>query len=464
MTEVTGRMICPQCGLGEVTEEMSTCPRCGTTFSKPRAPDAVPEAILLSVRKELGSDYQIERTLGSGGMSIVFLARERELNRKVALKVLPLQLTMGPDAPERFKREAKMAASLDHPNIVPVHRVGTTPMFLWYSMKYVKGRSLGDILKDTGPMNVSDCLAIIEQVARALDYAHRRGIVHRDIKPANILIDETGWVSVCDFGIARAFGALPLTQTGATLGTPAYMSTEQCYGRTVDGHSDQYSLAIVTYECLSGGPPFQADSLGEIVRMHCLEPPPNISKARPDIDEALADALLRAMSKQPGERFESVGEFVEALGGEPGRPAPAALSAEVPVASLSTAPTKPVTIQTSAVRRWWPIAALAIAVVAAFVWITALTRPPPHTMPPATPATAVSAELGMLSVNSNPWGNVYINDRFVGTTPQRNIELEPGSYRLRIVRDGFEPHEQAVEIASGEELRLTDIVLREASQ
>ncbi len=456
---------CPRCGLAEIPDGDTKCPKCGTSVSEHgQAIDPLADIVLENVRTELESDYRIERVLGHGGMSVVLLARELELSRLVALKILPLQFSMGPDAPERFKREAKMAASLDHPNIVPVHRVGTTPTFLWYSMKYVRGRSLSAVLRETGPMNVVDCLGIFEQVARALDYAHHRGIVHRDIKPANILIDEHGWVSVCDFGVARAFGALPLTQTGTTIGTPAYMSTEQCYGQALDGRADQYSLAIVIYECFTGHPPFVSTSLGELVRMHCMEPAPRLEDDRPDIDKRLSDALVRAMSKQPEQRFESVGELVEALGGQLARLTTTPVTPVETMESLSTAPTEPLDTEPRARRLWPTIAAALLFIVAGGVWIRGVTRPTPQTMTTTPPAAEAIAAPGILAVSSRPWGNLYIDDSLVGPTPQPAVKLAPGTYRLRIVRDGFEPHEQEVEIATGEELRLTGIVLNSVQQ
>jgi serine/threonine-protein kinase len=155
----------------------------------------------------------------------------------------------------------------------------------------------------------------VEQVASALHYAHDRGVVHRDVKPANVMIDENGWAVVCDFGVAKAFGAVQLTQTGGTMGTPTHMSPEQLYGQPLTGRSDQYSLAIMTYECLAGKSPFPGDSLGEVLRQHCLEPPPRLFDSRPDIPPQMSDALVRAMSKNPEERFDSVLDFVVALGG-----------------------------------------------------------------------------------------------------------------------------------------------------
>ena len=265
-------------------------------------------------REELDGLFEIERLLGRGGMSVVMLARESELARHVAVKVLPLQMVFAPDAAERFKREARIAASLDHPHIVPIHRVGSTPRLMWYSMKYVRGATLATHLASEGRMDVETTVRFIGKVSDALHYAHQRGIVHRDVKPGNFMLDERGWAWVADFGVAKAFGSVPLTQTGGALGTPGYMSPEQCYGRQLDGRSDQYALAVVAYECLAGTPPFVAESLGEYVHKHCHVPPPDIRAVRKDIPDHIADTLLRALSKLPEERFASVLDFAGALG------------------------------------------------------------------------------------------------------------------------------------------------------
>lgn len=416
------------------------------------------------VRKELGREYQIEGVLGRGGMSIVFLAREMELNRLVALKVLPLQLSMGPDAQERFKREARIAASLDHPHIVPVFRVGTTGSLLWYSMKFVKGRSLSDVLPATGPMPLADCLGIMEQAATGLEYAHRRGVVHRDVKPANILVDETGWASVCDFGVAKAFGSLPITLTGAALGTPGYMSPEQCYGRPLDAKSDQYSLAILTYECLAGMVPFTGDSLGEIVRRHCMDPPPRLTDLRPELPDKVADALERAMSKQPEERFDSVTEFVSAMGGTPSRITPTAMPAVTSAAAMTGARTQEVpTLRRSSIR-WGLLGAATAALTALLVLIVWPERGASIAEPEAAPEMALPAapvpEAAWLSVNSDPWGTLFLDDRGIGNTPQVRVRVAPGRHVLRIVQEGYIPHERVIEIAPGDSVSLTGIVLQ----
>jgi serine/threonine-protein kinase len=456
-------IVCPKCGLPDLDEDTVMCPACGFSLAEETADqDGIPPLMEANVRRELEREFRIEGVLGRGGMSIVYLARERDLNRLVAIKVLPLQLTMGPDAVDRFKREAKIAASLDHPHIVPIYRIGATPTFMWYSMKWVKGRSLRDILAETGPMSLDDVVKTIEPVAAALDHAHRRGIVHRDVKPENVLIDESGWVTVCDFGIAKAFGTVPLTQTGGTLGTPAYMSTEQCYGQALDGRSDQYSLATLTYECLAGTPPFSGESLGEIVRKHCLELPPPLAEKRPELPGQVAEALQRALSKNPGDRFDDVLQFAQALGGAPIRPTPTFVTTTGLQDTVATAPTEPVD-GVRPKRRWrfWVAAAATTVVLGGVGAITWITRPDAST-PDPTPTEAVVdsvTEPGLLFVSSTPWGYVYVDDSLVGESPQAAVALTPGQHVIRIVQEGFQPYEEAVEVVAGEEMRLTNILL-----
>ncbi len=457
------RVICARCRVGEITYGSGVCPLCGYSPATGEVvEDPLPAALEEAVRRDLGDQFRVERLLGRGGMSIVYLARELELNRLVAVKVLPIQLSMGQDAVERFKREAKIGASLDHPHIVPVHRIGTTPSFLWYTMKWVKGGSLRDLLDRGGPMTLPDCLKILEPVAAALHYGHRRGIVHRDIKPANILIDDTGWVGICDFGIAKAFGATPLTHTGATLGTPGYMAPEQCYGKALDGRADQYSLGILAYECLAGKVPFTGNSLGEIVRKHCMEPPPRITDTRADLPSDVADALERALSKRPEDRFETVLEFLRGLGGDPTRGGTLITAAE-DTSLVAALPAQPLAGTRTRARLLWAGAVVAVAVVAAAALLSR-ERDAGTAAPPPAAVAPPQVDPGRLSVNATPWGNVFLDGRAVGQTPLVDLELPPGRHRLRIVRPGFEPYEQDLEIASGDRVRLTDIALRQARQ
>ncbi|MFN2571256.1 MAG: serine/threonine-protein kinase, partial [Gemmatimonadales bacterium] len=313
---------CPRCS-AELAEGAEYCTRCGASegAADRRRRERNPENLLLqellaALRRDLSKDYHVHDMLGRGGMSFVFLAQERELNRQVAIKVLPLQLMSGGDFAERFEREGKISASLDHPNIVPIFRVGASSTFLWYTMKRIRGRSLEQIIEERGGLPLSEVLNVVQQVGSALHYAHRQGVVHRDVKPANVMIEDSGWALVCDFGIARAFGSVSLTQTGASIGTPRYMAPEQVEGQPVDGRSDQYSLAILTWQALTGKLPFDGESVGELIRKHLLEPVPRLTAVRPELPPEVSDAVYRAMSKKPAERFPDVAAFLRALSGD----------------------------------------------------------------------------------------------------------------------------------------------------
>ncbi len=436
---------------------------------------SVVDEIEATVRSALASEYRIEGLLGRGGMSVVFLARDVQLNRPVALKVLPLKFAEEKTAPERFRQEATIAASLDHPHITPVHRYGTTPEFLWYSMKYIRGQSLEETLRDLGRLGLHSCLSLVEQAASALEYAHRRGVVHRDMKPANVMLDENSWAYVCDFGVAKATGNVKLTQTGGTIGTPAYMSPEQLYGQSVDGRSDQYSLAVMTFELLAGRHPFVAHSVGEVVRMHCVEPAPHLSDIRPDLPGRVTEGVLKAMSKQPDERFDSVLDFLSSIGGRrpPRAPQPRA-STEV-----SEAITEPIGQETRVIappllpRR---AGHLTIGMVAAaIVFATQAlvggrgaegTVDPMAVTVPAQPAATADSSArpvafgyGKLWLNSQPLGRLIIDGELIGNIPVIGISVGEGRHVLSIVQDGYRRWERAVDIEAGQEIRWTDIVL-----
>lgn len=270
--------------------------------------------ILEVLRQATLGEYDIVGELGRGGMAIVYLAHDIALDRKVAIKVMNPSLLMGAGMTERFKREARTAAALTHPNIIPIHVVRETDKLLFFVMKYVEGRSLDSIIAETGPLPIKMVLTILTQVGTAVGYAHRRGVVHRDVKPANILIDSEGWIVVTDFGIAKVAEAGNLTISGTTVGTPYYMSPEQCSARPVTGASDQYSLGIVGFEMVTGRPPFAGDSLMEIMRLHFFETPPPLTDVRPDCPAALAVAVERMLAKEPRQRWPSIEEAIGAAG------------------------------------------------------------------------------------------------------------------------------------------------------
>jgi serine/threonine-protein kinase len=284
----------------------------------------------------LGERYTLERELARGGMSVVYRAHDRRHDRPVALKVLHGRLLTSPEHAERFLREIRFAAQLTHPHILPLYDSGEISgpgnrRMLYYVMPFVPGGSLRDRLRAEAPLPVDQALRLIRAVGNALDYAHRRQVVHRDIKPENILLHE-GEPLVADFGVARALcdaqDAVTVTEPGVAVGTPAYMSPEQASGEPlVDARSDQYALACVLYELLAGQPPFAGTGNRSTMARHVTEAPRPVRALRPEVPAAVESAVLRALAKEPADRFPTVGEFCEALvtplSGLPDAPAPA---------------------------------------------------------------------------------------------------------------------------------------------
>jgi serine/threonine-protein kinase len=267
------------------------------------------------LRQVLGDRYTLERELGSGGMATVYLARDRKHDRLVAIKVLRpvLAAALGSD---RFLREITTTANLRHPHILPLYDSGEADGLLYYVMPYVEGESLRDRLNRERQLPLADALRIASEVADALGYAHTRGILHRDIKPENILL-ESGHAVVADFGIARAIdlaGGDRLTETGMIVGTAPYMSPEQADGdKNLDGRSDQYALACVTYEMLAGQPPFTGPTVESIIRQHMIGTPTLITQLRASVPRTVVEALDRGLAKAPADRFGSTAQFGEAL-------------------------------------------------------------------------------------------------------------------------------------------------------
>jgi len=266
------------------------------------------------LREALSDRYPIERPLGRGGMATVYLARDLKHYRSVAVKVLHPELAAGLGA-ERFLREIRIEAGLQHPHILPLHDSGQVAGFLYYVMPFVSGESLRQRLAREGRLSVEDTVRIASNVADALAYAHAHGVVHRDIKPENILLSN-GHALVADFGIAKALeaaGDSKLTETGWGMGTPAYMSPEQIVGDPADGRSDIYGLGCVVYEMLTGHPPFAADNARALFTRHQVDTPPPISADRPDVPKHVQDAVLAALAKLPAHRFSTASEFAERL-------------------------------------------------------------------------------------------------------------------------------------------------------
>jgi serine/threonine-protein kinase len=473
-----------------------------------------PRELEASARRDLEHEFQIEGVLGQGPRGVVYLALEREANRLVALKIIPRAPGMAPEADALLQREASLAASLDHPHIVPIYRAGATRIFLWYVMEYANGRSLADAIAaaDQSAPDWAQCVRIVHQVASALDYAHRRGMTHGGIKPGNVLLDAKGWARVTDFGIARAFGR-PTAVFGAD--APAeqrYLAPEQFASRNLTGPSvDQYGLAVLAHDCLRGAPPTP----------HVLE------------------ALQRATSEHPSERFATILDFVTALEADsmlppPIKPAPLPMLAPPQPRRTSTvtaplvvidpeetppprAPRVAVPAPSHGVRNVLVAAILVFGAVAGASWWWLHATPLPEgdanglVLQPTTPANETPAPAdsttvaepepqppvavtpipkpvrqrpapvirrpapapvtrsaprrvaatadGHLLLNTQPWSEVYLDGVAVGNTPKTDLAVSPGTHQLGFARDGFKTHEVTVTVAAGATVRLTDIVL-----
>src|ERR671924_1021696 len=252
--------------------------------------------------------YRILRKLGTGGMANVYLAEDEVLGRRVAIKILNDRHAGDDQFVERFRREAKNAASLSHPNIVSIYDRGEAEGTYYIAMEYLDGRSLKELIVARGPAPVNVAIDYARQILAAIRFAHRHGIVHRDIKPHNVLVDGEGRLKVTDFGIARA-GVSQMTEAGSIIGTAQYLSPEQAKGAPVDQTSDLYSLGIVLYELLTGAVPFTGDTPVEIAMKHLSKVPEPPSSNRPDLPAALDQVVLRALAKDPEDRYGSAEEM-----------------------------------------------------------------------------------------------------------------------------------------------------------
>jgi eukaryotic-like serine/threonine-protein kinase len=447
----------------------SSCSQCGS-LSLDNEPDL--QELRERLARTLEGRYEITRLLGRGGMAVVFLAHDLVLERQVAIKVLPPDMTRDPQLILRFQQEAKTAGKLDHPNIIPIYRVESEAGLVYIVMKYISGHSLEDLLA-RGPLPIPLVRHILREAALALGHAHRRRVVHRDVKPANIMVDDDGRVILTDFGISKAIqGSTQLTGSGTIIGTPHYMAPEQARGQEVDGRADQYSLAIVAHRVLTGKPPFEGDA-HSILYQQVFESPPSLRERRPDTPSDLRIALERALAKDAKARFATMEDFAAAVSGERSGQT-TAVSAPAPVKVLKGA-------EEGTGHGAGIFVALATAVVIIVAaWLTLPTlhsltdgkpgtrstpapassgskapaasrqtrrQPAPVTATPARKASVArlkAVQYALLKVDSDPRGMLYVDGVRIGLTPIANHRLPTGTHRLKIERKGYQTRAETI--------------------
>jgi len=500
---------CQRCGAA-IAPGSRFCPSCGRQVLDPAASTlllgANDDALLAEVRHALSGEYDIDREVGRGAMAVVYRATEAGLGRRVALKVLPPEMTLSRELTERFKREARLAASLEHPNIIPVYREGQAGRFLFMAMKFIEGRSLEDIIESQGPLPVSVVVQVLRAATSALAYAHDRGIVHRDIKSANILVDRDGRVVVTDFGIARAAEDASLTSTGTMVGTPYFMSPEQCAARRIGPQSDQYSLGVVAFQMLTGSVPFQAETLPGIMHHHFYTQVPDVANARLDVPVALRDIIDRALAKKPEQRFASTQAMVEALEAVPfpeedhlqglahlrdlahGTPIPAVGISALPALASSirlTPQSGPITPAPTSAISPWAIALVAAVVLGGAGAARVVLRRPPASVPAAvvvsspsapplatpsqtvaprpvdtTPRAAESKAVGRLRVRAFPVdAEIRVDGRLLGQGVVLDSAVRAGSRRVRVSAPGYKSFDTTVTVVADEITALSRITL-----
>jgi predicted Ser/Thr protein kinase len=438
------------------------CANCGTPSGElaQTLPTDPSDELKERLARTLVGRYELIRLLGRGGMAVVFLAQDLVLERQVAVKVLPPEMSHDSKVVQRFQQEAKTAAKLDHPNIIPIYRVESEAGLNYIVMKYVNGTSLEQRLEQ-GPLPVDLARRVLRDAALALGHAHQRGIVHRDVKPANIMLDADGRVVLTDFGISKALdGGSALTGTGNIIGTPHYMAPEQAKGLEVDGRTDQYALAVVGHQVLTGRQPFDGSS-HSILYKHVFESPPRIFENRPDAPADLCSAVDRALSKEPERRFRNMEEFAAALSGEHVGFATRVTGGLAPLNQQGTGLGRAGTRRT--VLRGLLVTLLCGAIGGAG-W-AAWTPHPATPMPGPSPAAATSPasppalpvpspaaveaggglqrpkstkkEYALLTVTSEPWGTLFVDNKEIGPTPVSDYPLAGGSHRIRIEQEGY---------------------------
>ncbi len=435
----------------------------------------------------LAGRYKLEQKIGEGGMGSVYLAHDAELDRRVAVKLLAKNLVGDAEVRERFEREARLTAKLDHPHIVPIFDVGRVETRPFIVMKKLEGDTLTGLLRQKGGFKADETLKLLRQLAAGLDYIHASGFIHRDIKAGNIFIGPDGHATILDFGILRAArGGEPLTRTGVVMGTPHYMAPEQALGsKDVDHRVDLYALAVVVFECLTGTLPFEADSELRLIQMQAHTPPPDLLERAPWIAAPIARVMKRALAKLPDERFNSGAQFVAALedaykeaAAQPGPPPEKAVEAKpsrrgaiavagaLVLAGLAAlgilrpweSPPDPVVLvpaveDAGVAEAVVPDASMPVVAVVDEPVDAGVEEVPDAGRKAIVRANPPSKKPGKLNVittlKGEPyWAQVLIDGVSKGRTPLV-LELPSGKYQVRVERPGFKSQEREIRVASG---------------
>jgi serine/threonine protein kinase len=315
---------CPECG-SELPHDSHQCPECGITIPQTDFTQVSDRTIsgdpfgtagesALAEGSVLGGRYEILKVIGKGGMGWVYKARDREIDRIVALKVIREDLARDENIIKRFRDEIILARKVTHKNVLRIYDIAEAEGRKFISMPYIEGRDLKDIIVEEGALEIERSLEIAQQVLEALKSAHEAGVIHRDLKPQNIMIDKDGTVCVADFGIAKSADTGGLTVTGQIVGTPEYMSPEQAEGKEVDYRSDLYSFGLILYEMLTGRVPFKADSIISTLMLRLREKPQAPSKDNPAVPPWLDRLVMRTLEKEPEDRYSSADQILTDIG------------------------------------------------------------------------------------------------------------------------------------------------------
>lgn len=427
--------------------------------------------------RQLGP-YQIVAPLGEGGMAAVYKAYQPNMDRYVALKVLPRHFADDPEFVQRFTREARVIANLQHPHILPVHDFGESEGYTYMAMRFIRGGILSDWIANNQPLSLPQIRRIISQVGDALDYAHGQGVVHRDVKPSNVLIDERGNCLLTDFGLAKMVQAsVKLTRTGGILGTPAYMSPEQGMGQGIDHRSDIYALGVILYEMVTGRPPYQAETPMAIMIKHIQAPLPPPHRYQPALSEDVERVILKSLAKEKDDRYATAGDMVQALQQATAHPTIATGAARPTVAAIrppqeqemeTAVPTSPPTPaattpspQTPSPRkrrtRLYAVIGIVVMAVVGFILLSLLDSGPSE-IEPFTGETPAEVE-SIVDEAFTKWDNGELEAALEGFDTA--IEIEPGIAFLHCRRGELLENMDAV--ADAEESYATCLQIAEAA-